>query len=684
RLRRQLTLLGRESPSTRRLNHPSISRVHCAVFWDGQELWLVDFFSSNGTRLAGTRFDSGRLLAGQEFKLGSVRIIYLGTKNIDASDGSALDQPVGILEHNDDAEGNDSGLRLAETEARSSALATLQAVRDEHFSSIEQRLEALRQQCERFERERDEFQQQLLQEREANQERLVAIREELAKEVTALQHGSESAAREFQRLSSEVATTREELFARYADAGPKSAEEAGRADDERLQIANALQNAETRWMELAQDLSRRTLELQRQLAESQEAHHLLAGSIRLEREQMQRRLRAERRAYSRRLAHAKRELAAELAGLHEESTAVRHDLQSIEAAMVRVQPTSAPGGAEAASAPGEPHCETVKRHEETLLLAESQRKELSEAIERRATGLAQQIADCRQADLEMAESFKKASRETGRQLASQQQAQSRHIGAVKDELLAGHATLRDEIVALQEGHAADFASLQHTLAAVQPTLARLESGEWLAELERRWQARLQATTNEASQQIADLRRQSSLDGQAASDRVAVLEGALVAKIADVRCGLDLLREAREQQDGALRDSSVANDTTRGETDSQPAVGPSSLPGRRETEISLVGETADTDSLQPSETYEDAEGAGAPDWVISDQVTQRLIDFKTNRDPTARRRLLWSAVAAALVAIIVSGAGIIRLWLNGSEEPKSSEAASLPQSRLVNP
>jgi pSer/pThr/pTyr-binding forkhead associated (FHA) protein len=404
RLSRPLTLLGRESPATRRLNHPTISRVHCAVFWNGQELWLVDFFSSNGTRLAGKKFDFGRLLVGQEFKLGSVRFIYLGTKKIDASvaDGSAFDQPVGILAHDDDAEGNDSERPLAQTETRSSVLATVHAGRDEHFSSIEHRLEALRQQCERFERERNEVQHQLLQGRDANQERLVAIREE----VTALQHGSESAAREFQRLSNEIETTREELFARYADVAPRSAEEAARAGDERLQIADALQNAETRWTELAQDLSRRTVELQRQMAEGQQAHLALAGSIRREREQTQRRVRSERRAYRRRLAHAKREFAAELARLHEESTAGRQDVQPIEAGMARVQPAPTPG--EAHSKPGELHHEAVKRHEEELLLAASHRQELSEAIERRATGLAQQIADGRQADLEMAERFQDA------------------------------------------------------------------------------------------------------------------------------------------------------------------------------------------------------------------------------------------------------------------------------------
>ena len=79
----------------------------------------------------------------------------------------------------------------------------------------------------------------------------------------------------------------------------------------------------------------------------------------------------------------------------------------------------------------------------------------------------------------------------------------------------------------------------------------------------------------------------------------------------------------------------------------------------------------------------AESEAPPQWVIDDEVTNRLLDFKTNREQTARwRRLLWTAAAAGLVAIIISGAGILRVWLSTSEEMRQGEAASLEQSRLV--
>src|SRR5581483_3918736 len=121
------------------------------------------------------------------------------------------------------------------------------------------------------------LQEQLLQEREANQERLGRVREELVKEVIALQHKSESAALAFQTLSNEVATTREELFARYAEVDPKPTEDAARADDGRVQVAEALQKVEATCIELTQDLHGRVLALQQQIAEGQEAYDALAN-----------------------------------------------------------------------------------------------------------------------------------------------------------------------------------------------------------------------------------------------------------------------------------------------------------------------------------------------------------------------------------------------------------------------
>lgn len=76
-LQRQLTFIGRQAPATWRIKHPAISRTHGAAVWDGAELWLVDFFSSNGTRLGDQRCDAALVPLGQEFRIGTVVCCYL-------------------------------------------------------------------------------------------------------------------------------------------------------------------------------------------------------------------------------------------------------------------------------------------------------------------------------------------------------------------------------------------------------------------------------------------------------------------------------------------------------------------------------------------------------------------------------------------------------------------------------
>ncbi|HZY74234.1 MAG TPA: FHA domain-containing protein, partial [Edaphobacter sp.] len=677
RLRRPLALLGREPPATRRIRHRSISRVHCAVFWDGQNLWMVDLFSSNGTRLAGRKFDAGRLEPGQEFRLGTVRFTYLGGKMVEwEADSSTLEQPVRIFD-DADRQISDSGLPAT---GQSAAPFPHEYMEREEQPASESVLDALRQQCARFERERDQFEQQLQRERQTNQECLAAVREELAMEVTALRQGSASTEQALERLSGEVASTREALFALYADVGAKVAEDTGaeRTEKEWPQIAEVLRKAETRWTELARDLNGRICEIQRQIAESQEAHQALAGSMKLEREEMHKRLRRERRTNRKRLIAAGRGFAAKMASLGEQAGTVRQDLRPLQAAAAHT-PTESDEKADGAETFLPSQAEPAKRQEEALLLAEARWKNLAEEFERRASELAQQVADCRQADAQMAENFKAALYETVRGVQLQQQIQSLEVAAAKDELSASAATLREQIAShdrqLQE-QAAKASPLEQTQAALQPVLTRLESGEWAADLQKRWQSHLQSAIDQVDQRIAGIVRQSSLDRQAVSDRVALLEGTMTANLADLRSRLDTLREMAGRQQGPSAPSEPRAPNVRAPNVRAPEVGPSSP-------LPLSGQTmnAAIRLRQRTENPEDAESPVAPAWVINDEVTQRLLDFNTGRGQAAiRRRLLW-ALAAGLVAIVVSGGGAIQLWLKGSDPTKSSEAASLEQTRL---
>lgn len=94
-LQRQLTIIGRQPPATWRIKHPTISRAHGALVWDGADLWLIDFFSSNGTRLGDTRCDAELVSLGQEFRLGMVTCGYVGIQPSTATP-RVEDQPISI------------------------------------------------------------------------------------------------------------------------------------------------------------------------------------------------------------------------------------------------------------------------------------------------------------------------------------------------------------------------------------------------------------------------------------------------------------------------------------------------------------------------------------------------------------------------------------------------------------
>src|SRR4029434_11129033 len=43
-------VIGRERPSTMTLADEYLSRVHCVLYRQGTELWVIDLLSSNGTK----------------------------------------------------------------------------------------------------------------------------------------------------------------------------------------------------------------------------------------------------------------------------------------------------------------------------------------------------------------------------------------------------------------------------------------------------------------------------------------------------------------------------------------------------------------------------------------------------------------------------------------------------------
>ncbi len=74
RIARALTLVGRGGDSKLRLRHRSVSRPHCLLYWDQACLWFVDLFSRAGTWLGDRCLDHGRLEDQQMLQLGELTL----------------------------------------------------------------------------------------------------------------------------------------------------------------------------------------------------------------------------------------------------------------------------------------------------------------------------------------------------------------------------------------------------------------------------------------------------------------------------------------------------------------------------------------------------------------------------------------------------------------------------------
>ncbi|HIQ21008.1 MAG TPA: FHA domain-containing protein [Planctomycetes bacterium] len=75
-LQRPLTIVGRRRPAHLRLQSRLISGTHCALYWDGSRLWVLDLLSTNGTFVDGERVEVAPLEPGRRLVIGRASIIY--------------------------------------------------------------------------------------------------------------------------------------------------------------------------------------------------------------------------------------------------------------------------------------------------------------------------------------------------------------------------------------------------------------------------------------------------------------------------------------------------------------------------------------------------------------------------------------------------------------------------------
>jgi hypothetical protein len=78
-LRLGVNRIGRSDLADFRIEHPTVSNVHCEVSIQDGDLVLRDCGSTNGTFVNGTLVTEARLQAGQSFSVGEVRVFIEST-----------------------------------------------------------------------------------------------------------------------------------------------------------------------------------------------------------------------------------------------------------------------------------------------------------------------------------------------------------------------------------------------------------------------------------------------------------------------------------------------------------------------------------------------------------------------------------------------------------------------------
>src|SRR6516162_6840564 len=76
---KDMTLVGRKDDVDLRLEHKSVSKLHCVIVKTDGLLLIRDLGSTNGTRVNGTRVRRAALLPNDQLHIASVKFrVYLG------------------------------------------------------------------------------------------------------------------------------------------------------------------------------------------------------------------------------------------------------------------------------------------------------------------------------------------------------------------------------------------------------------------------------------------------------------------------------------------------------------------------------------------------------------------------------------------------------------------------------
>jgi hypothetical protein len=759
-LKRRLTLLGRESPATRRVKHPTISRVHCAIYWDTQELWMVDLFSSNGSRLNGKRFDAGRLTSGEEFRLGVVRFVYLGA-GTDASDsspeitaaeatvsqrvvelwGADDEAPAGIVEQQAELASRLQALEedllviKNQTDGQHSLLLGPLADVRAALEDLQQQIrlpesrwkDELRQQTVEQETKRQELGrvweerfvtlqnridrayealgQRLQMDREAGHEAHASRTDELIRQLAELRTANELTQEQSRTLAEDLAEARQALMGMQEKISREETQPDPRSADDA-----AKRVVEPRLRELEAELMARMASAEQQiLSLRQFADHATARTS--DGNQSEAALREHEQAIAEQLVAIRTELTAESAALRQESNTASQEIQRFAAALVNTQEQISSLQAEVAAKTRRPLGEG-ERFKESLRQAEARWTELIEGLNRRSTELARQVATDREERTLAAEQFAQDMSEMRRQLAATQQ----QLAQLYAELTTAIELLRKQSETAERDCKRldlDLTTTRQTLAQSREEIAEhlstdRERAEALPMAEERWADMAEALTcrvakleqiasgrqedtrladragQEFQETVAQLRaeqqRLAEQSQQANADKIAALAATFTAKLAALRGIQDQLKEQVAQRTRAELPSEPPNWPDPGGFFCDPArqaavPRPPAIVDARD----FVVRRAQDDLPAAVTAGSDAEADVSPEWVISDDVTQRMLDIKANRERWVwHRRLFWVALAIGLVALIILAAGTTRFWLSRDDAAEKPNATWLKQ------
>jgi pSer/pThr/pTyr-binding forkhead associated (FHA) protein len=84
------TLLGSARPSSIRLKHPAVSRLHCSIVRGTESWWVIDLGSRAGTILDGVRINYAPLAIGSELRVGNFLIRIEAPGDSDVGDDTTI------------------------------------------------------------------------------------------------------------------------------------------------------------------------------------------------------------------------------------------------------------------------------------------------------------------------------------------------------------------------------------------------------------------------------------------------------------------------------------------------------------------------------------------------------------------------------------------------------------------